>query len=309
MRVTDRMLHDRVSQDGGATRSRLEVATARASTGVKLVHPGDGPAAAGQVVSERVHQGQFDAIAITAGRASEELTTADAALSDLDTAVSRARELAVQLSSDQYSASDRVAGAEEVKGLLSTVISRLNAKVGDRYVLGGTQDSRAPFDGIVYDASGDVDTAMTGTYRGDAAVRQVEIAPGVQQDASVRADVAVKGAGTPPGVDLLATLGMLHNTLMADDPTAVGATLDGLTQGTSQLATARGKIGAAMSTLDAAVTANQAARHDARKRIAGLTDVDAIEAASDLSLAQHALEASLTATSQSFKFTLLDKLT
>jgi flagellar hook-associated protein 3 FlgL len=274
---------------------------------VKVVHPGDDPAAAGLVAVERARVGQLDAIATTAGRASDELAAADGALATVSNAISRARELAVQLSNASYSAAERATGAAEVKGLISSIVSALNARVGNRYVFGGSVDDAPPFDGIAYDPlSGAVDRTLTGAYGGDAAVRQVEIAPGVFQDASVRADVAVKGAAG--GADVLATLSDLANALAANDPTAAAATLTDLVRGTTQVANARGAGGAAMAALDAAVTANEAARDEAKKRISGLADADPVRSITELALAQRALEASLTATAKSFQFTLLDKL-
>lgn len=305
MRVTDRMLYDRARIDGGAARERLNEATARVSTGLRVSQPGDDPAAAGLVALERQRQARFDALATTAGRASDELGAADGALDTVASALSRARELAVQLSNATYSASDRAAGATEVKGLISTIVGAMNAKAGNRYVFSGTQDGTQPFDGVVLDGAGNVDRTLTGAYHGDALVRQVEIAPGVFQDASLRADVALKGAGG--GIDVLATLADLANALGADDPAAVAATLTGLTQGTAQVATARGTAGAAMSTLDAAVSAGHAARDDSKKRVADLAEADLLTSSTELALAEHALNAALTATAQTFKLSLLDK--
>jgi flagellar hook-associated protein 3 FlgL len=306
MRVTDRMLYDRAQIDGGAARSRMDQATARVSTGARVVQPGDDPAAAGLVTLERQRQARFDAIATGAGRASDELSAADGALGTVANALARAREIAVQLSNASYGASERAAGASEVKGLISSIASAMDVKVGNRYVFAGTQDGTSPFDGVVLDPAGNVDRTLSGAYHGDPAVRQVEIAPGVLQDSSVRADVALKGAGG--GVDVMATLADLANALTSNDPDAVAATLTGLSQGTTQVAAARGAAGAGMATLDAAVSASQAARDDAKKRIAGLADADLVSSASELALAQHALDAALTATAQSFQFTLLSKL-
>ncbi|HET6412292.1 MAG TPA: flagellar hook-associated protein FlgL [Anaeromyxobacter sp.] len=306
MRVTDAMLYERAAQDCSSARSRMDEATSEVSSGKKLSQPGDDPAASGLVVLEQMRKNQFDAIASAAGRASDELSAADGALNTVDNALSRARELAVQLSNGTYSASDRAAGAAEVTGLISTIVSALNTQVGNRYVFGGTQDGTAPFSGVVTDTSGNVDPALTGAYHGDAGVRQVEIAPGVLQDVSVRADVALKGVGG--GSDVLATLANLANALTANDPAAVGATLDGLTQGTTQVATARSVAGADVDTLTAAVNASQAASADATKRISGLADADPIQSASDLAAAQTALQASLTAVGESFKFSLLNYL-
>jgi flagellar hook-associated protein 3 FlgL len=63
-----------------------------------------------------------------------------------------------------------------------------------------------------------------------------------------------------------------------------------------------------MSAFDTAITVNQRAGDDARTLSAHLTDADVIEANTELALAQRALEASLTATSQSFKLTLMNYL-
>jgi flagellar hook-associated protein 3 FlgL len=244
-------------------------------------------------VLDRAKAARLEAIAATAVRASDELVTADGALDAVTQAVARARELAVQLSSGTYGAAERAGAAEEVRGLLSGAVASLNAEVGGRYVLGGNVDGTPPFN-------------AAGNYTGDTAVRQVEIAPGVLQAASVRADVAVMGVGG--GVDLLATLSALATALSANDLTGVRAALDPLTQSTAQLARARTETGNAMATLDAAVTASRIGRDEATAAAANLTDADAVQAASELIRSQRALDAALTATAQGFKLTLLDKL-
>jgi len=305
MRVTDTMFYDRAEVDGAAARSRLDQATATASSGLRVVQPGDDPGAAGLLVSENVSMQRIDGIATAAGRASDEVTAASDALGQIQTSLSRASEIAVQLSSSQYGASDRAGGATEVQGLISSILSELNTEVGDRYIFGGTADSAQPFDGLTLDPDGTVD-ASTGTYRGAADTRQVEIAPGVAQDASVRADVALGGAGG--GVDVIGTLVTLANALAANDPTTAASTVSQLSQGVSQVSTAQAQAGTILDTLDAAVSANQAASTDAQKRISDLGDADEIQSASNLALAQHALDTSLTAISQSFQFSLVDKL-
>jgi flagellin-like hook-associated protein FlgL len=293
MRVTDKMLFDLATRDGGRARARLEEAISRAATGVRLAHPKDDPAGAGLVTLERARAARLDAIAETAGRASDELLAADGALGEVASGIARARELAVQLSSATYGAAERAAGATEVRGLLAAAIASLDAKVGGRYVLGGRLDGAPPFD-------------ASGAYVGDAGVREVEIAPGVRQAASLRADVAVGGAGG--GADVLATLSALAAALEANDPAGAAATLGALATGTEQVAHARAEAGAALATLDAAVAASRLARDGARERVAALADADPIEAASALALAERALDAALTATVKGFDLTLLGKL-
>jgi flagellar hook-associated protein 3 FlgL len=299
MRVTDQMLFEMSSRYGGQARARVERATAQAASGMRVVHPGDDPAAAGLLVDSRVAQARLDAIATAAGRASDELTAADGALGSVNNALVRARELAMQLANPTYDASQRTQAAGEVDQLLQQVVAQMNADVGGRYVFGGNRDGSAPFD-------------AAGAYLGDAGVRQVEIAPGVLSAASVRADVALKGVdpvtGTVTGTDVPATLQALAAALRANDVTGVRSSLGALDQGLSQLGAARAAVGDAQNAMDTAVTASRAARDDERARAARLGEADIVESATELSLAQRALEASLTATAQGFRLTLLDYL-
>jgi flagellar hook-associated protein 3 FlgL len=294
MRVTDKMLFERAARDGGRARERLEQAISAASSGQRVVHPKDDPAAAALVTLERGRAARLDAIAETAARAADELQVADVALGEVENGVARARELAVQLSSAPYGATERAAGAAEVRNLLAAAIASLNVKAGGRHVFGSRVDGGAPFDGA-------------GGFAGPTATRQVEVAPGVYQDASVRADAAVKGA--PPGdVDVLGTLSTLAAALDANDPAAIQATLGALATGTEQLARARGEAGTAMAALDAAVAANRTARDGARGAVSRLADADPVESATALALAQRALDAALTATAKGFELTLLGKV-
>lgn len=296
MRVTDRMLYDRAAKDGGAARTRLEAAVATASSGQKLVHPGDDPAGAGLVTMHLATQARAEAISSAAGQASDELMAVDSALNEVTNGLARAREIAMQFGSAGYSAEQRVAAATEASAIFKQVIAALNTKVGNRHLMGGTADGTPPFD------------SLTGAYLGDAGVRELEIAPGVLQAASIRADLAFQPAPPATGVNVMGTLGALVTALQANDQTAVAATLPDLATSTDQVSLARTQAGSAMAAFDVAIEVNRVARDEATTRAAHLTDADAIEANTQLVLAQRALEASLTATSSSFRLTLLNYL-
>jgi len=293
MRVTDRMLFDRAVTDGGAARARLESAVERASTGLQLTHPGDDPAAAGQLVRLRAAGSRAQALGDAAGKASDELAIADAALGEIVNSLNRVRELTMQLGSDGYTAAERANGAAEVKSLMDQIVGLLNTKVGSRYVFSGMTDATTPF-------------SAAGTYLGDARVRQVEVAPGVFQNTSLRADSAFKGVGG--GVDVLSALNSLRTALLANDQPGTVALLGNIGTGIEQVAALRGQAGIAMVALDGAVTVNRMAEDAAVTSAAHLTDADAIQANTELALAQRALEAALTATAKGFKLSLLDFL-
>ena len=293
MRVTDAMIYGNALRDGGAARSRLETAIGQASSGKRVVHPGDDPVAAGLATRAASVQAQAEATVGAAQRAADELGVADGAFNDVTNALARATEIATQFGSAGYTAAQRATAADEVATLQKQIISALNTTVEGRYVMGGTLDGRPPFD-------------SAGNYLGDTGVRQVEVAPGVWQDASVRADVAMKGAGG--GVDVLTMLDGLQTQLRANNQAAVAATLPPLATSTDQVALARAQIGLDMNAFDTAATINKTVATDAQTRGSHLTDADAIEANTALAQAQQALQASLTATAQGFKLSLLNYL-
>jgi flagellar hook-associated protein 3 FlgL len=293
MRVTHRMLSENAAKYAGAARERFEAASREASTGLRVQHPQDDPAAASLMARTIAQVGRDGAIERALGAAADELAAADTALDAVGTALGRARELAVQLANATYDANQRAAAAEEVNGLFKEVLGRLNQKVGSRYLFGGFKDAAPPFD-------------ATGAYLGDAGVREVEVAPGITLPASVRADVAIKGVGG--GTDVLATLQALAAALSANNVAGVQASLDGLDAGIAQVARARSEAGSHLSVMDAARAAAQAAKTDGQTRLSHLADADVIDAATRLTAAQQALEAALSAAAKTFQPSLLDKL-
>ena len=290
MRVTDTMIFDNASRYSGEASSRMAAATEVASSGLRVTHPGDDPSASGLISSHHQAQKRAEAIGQVAGRASDELGAADGALGAVSTALAQARQLAVQFANDSYNASDRAAAAGTMKSLIGEVIASLNSKVGDRYLFGGSKDNQPPFD-------------SAGGYQGDALVRQIEVAPGVLQDVSVRADVAISGAGG--GTDVLATLQGLATALSTNNLAGIQSSIDGLTQSTNQVSAARATAGGALSALDAAQAVASAAANTEKTAASHLEDADVIDSATRLQLAQRALEASLQASAQSFQLSLL----
>lgn len=293
MRVTNRMLSDNAAKYAGAARERFEAASREAATGLRVQHPEDDPAAASLMARTIAQAGRDGAIDKALGAASDELQAADTALDGVGTALSRARELAVQLANATYDANQRAGAAEEVNGLIKDVLGRLNQKVGSRYVFGGFQDAAPPFD-------------AAGAYLGDTGVREVEVAAGITLPASVRADVALKGVGG--GTDVLATLQALATALSANNVAGVQASLDGLDAGIAQVARARSEAGSHLNVMDTARAAAQAAKTDGQATLSHLADADVIDAATRLTAAQQALEAALSAAAKTFQPSLLDKL-
>ncbi len=293
MRVSDQALYSLANQRIMRARADSTEAGDRVSSGKRIEHPWDASGDAGMVVRHQQESGRQDGIFNASGRASQELGVVDGAMDQVTTTLTRAKELAVQMANDTYSANDRLGAAAEVKQLFTAVVSQLNVRFGDRYLFGGMQDGAPPFD-------------AAGAYLGDANVRKVEIAPGVLQDASARADVALKGAGG--GVDVMASLQSFVTALSTNDATNIRVAVQALDDSIGQVSRERSRVGAMMNVFDVASTIAKQGRDassDARGR---LEDVDIFEATTRFAATQRALEASMSAAAQQFKLTLLDKL-
>lgn len=293
MRVTDRMTFEGAQARTARSREVLERANTEIASGVRVDTPWSDPGAAGFILSQTGNLERLAATRKTTEQAVLELEAADTALAAMGDALSRARELATQLANPTYSAPQRAAAAQEVRGLSQSLLAQANARFNNRFLFGGDKDGSAPFD------SG-------GNYLGDTSVRQIEIAPGIFQDASIRADVALKGAAG--GTDVLAEVEALAVALETNDVSAVQATLTGLEAGVSQVASARVQAGTIVNVLDsvgAAAVSTSTSLAAARSKI---QDADLIDAGTRMALAQRALEATLQSSSQSFKLTLLSYL-
>ncbi len=293
MRVTDKMIFQNAAANAAKSRDRAQTAMEQVSTGMRVVHPGDDPTVAAMMVRGQQTIDRMSAIGQNASRAGDEVDSADSALQSLSDVLARARELAVQMGNDSYSAADRSGAASEVDGLIQQAVTLMNTNVNGRYIFGGNKDQTAPFD-------------TAGNYSGDTAVRQVEVAPGVLEDSSVRADVAVKGVGG--GVDLFATLQSLSTALKTNNGAAVRGSLTDLTTATTQVTSTLAQVGAMGDAFATAQTLAKSTSDATTKNVSNLSEADVIESSSQLALANSALNATLTAAAQSFSLSLVNKL-
>jgi flagellar hook-associated protein 3 FlgL len=293
MRVTDKMIFQNAAANAAKSRDRAQSAMEEVSTGMRVVHPGDDPMVAAAMVRGQQTVDRMNAINQNAGRAASEVGSADSALQSLTDVLARARELTVQMGNDSYSATDRQGAATEVDGLIQQAVTLMNTNVNGRYIFGGNKDQTAPFD-------------AAGNYSGDTAVRQVEVAPGVLEDSSVRADVAVKGVGG--GVDLFATLQSLSTALRTNNGDAIRGSLTNLETATHQVTTTLSQVGAMGDAFATAQTLAKSTADATTKNVANQSEADVIESSSKLALANSALNATLTAAAQSFSLSLVNKL-
>jgi flagellar hook-associated protein 3 FlgL len=293
MRVTEKMIFQNTITHTGRSRENLSRAQEEVASGTRVLHPGDDPVAASLAVGHSVDKARYAAIGQAAQRAADELNAADTALDGITAVANRAQEIATQFGNDSYSPTDRATAAVEVDGIYQQALSLLNTTYGGRYIFGGFRDNASPF-------------AADGAFVGDSNIREVEVAPGLYQAASLDANAIVKGS--PNGVDLMQTMTDLSAALRQNDGSAIRAGLDSLNDCIGQLAAGRTIAGMAQDQFQSAVATAENATADEKVKIGALLDADILDASTRLASAQYALNATLSATAKTLSMSLTDKL-
>ncbi len=142
--------------------STLQSEIARVSeaavTGIEVRSPSDAPGQWHGLLDLQANVDDQPLYRENATHAMSLLNTMDSALGDATDAMDRAREIAVQMSSETYNDTDRALAATEVDALRNQIIELGNTSFGDRYPFAGVAYDQPPFD------------AVTGLYGGANAV-------------------------------------------------------------------------------------------------------------------------------------------
>ena len=288
---------NRVTQGSITTSSLrgLQAAQARTAdlqnqlaTGKKLNRPSDDPAALSSSMQLRSQLRQDDRYLDTISASTERLNTADTALEDVSSMVSRAKQLMVRATSGSLDSAGREAIATELEVIKQGVTDAYNTSYQGRPVFGGTVAGSAAID-------------AGGAYVGNDADVRARVARGVD----VRVDVkgAAAGADVLPG--LLAKAAADIRSGSASDVTDDQNQLDGaLTMVTTSL----GDIGARVSQISDIKNRITSEQVDLTTRIAGLENIDPAETIVQLSSAQLAYQSALGAAAKVMQTSLLDYL-
>jgi flagellar hook-associated protein 3 FlgL len=265
-----------------------------AVSGRRLLSPSDDPAGAQRASLLRDLRSELAASDGMAGAARAELASADEALASMGDALSRLRELAVQMATDTASTEDRAAAAAEAQQLKEAVIAYGNARHGDKYLFSGQIT-----DGSAFDAAG--------AYQGNAAEVEVQFGGGGPSVAvTLRGDEVLRGASSGP--DVIVAIDDFIAALSADDTVAIQSSLDTLADGFDHVVSVRSEVGARMeklrglqdhwSRLDLALLLDQAR----------IEDADPVQALSDVVRTQQAYQTVLQVTAAARTQTAFDIL-
>lgn len=294
MRITDRLMVDKVLGNIQRGTERLSTLQDRVSTGKAISRPSDNPT--GTVSSLVLHSTNDETVQAQANvdQAQGWLNSTDVALQDVNSILQRARELTVQGANQTLGPEETASLANEVDQLLDHAMQLANTRNGDRYIFGGF-NTRTPSFNFT-------DATKTGwTYNGDNGGIQRAVAPGVKLDVNITGDRVF------PGVfDVL--MGIRDDLKNHDQDSLSLDRLDEIDSVHNDVLDALGEVGAKGARLD--LTKRQLSASDLNDKglISNVEDVDMSDAIVNLSAQQAALQAALATGARVIQPQLLDFL-
>ena len=166
MRVADQQMYNTLL--GNLQRSRLQMLTSQeqVSSQRRVSTPEDDPSSYGQIVLDKSALSQTKQWIRNIDFGTSRVNAADQALGQVQTLITRVRELTIQASSDTTSAEGRQSIAKEVRQLQRQLVQLGNTEVAGQAVFGGTKTNVTPYV---------ITTGDTVTYQGNTETQSIAL--------------------------------------------------------------------------------------------------------------------------------------
>ena len=289
LRVSTTRLYAATNQRLLENLQKLYKAQEGLATGKKIRSPQDNPAAFSRIVSYKGVKKALNQYERNISFAQGYMDEAETALGSVSNLLARAKELAMKGSSGGNSPEGLSAMGVEADALYEQVLALANSQ----WTGGGSQGARYIFSGYRTDTEAFL---SDGTYQGDGGEYRVEVGPDEYVAVGLAGDRVFQG-----DVDVFAVLRELRDRLQAQDPDGAAATLNDLDTAMEQITGVTAEIGSRTNRLEQTETRLQDLVLSVESFISQEEDLDLVQAASDLTLYQSVLQATIRSSQMIFE--------
>ena len=273
-------------------------ATEQMASGLSVNQLSDNPAAAAALVTNHAQSAQDDQFLQNASTLTARFQTADSALSNVTQVLTSAISIGTEGANGTLSAADQQAIAQEVQGLQSQLVNLANTSYQGTYLFAGTAVNTQPF--TLNTATGAV------TYNGNAGVSSTELSEGNSINTNIPGNQLFQNASG----DAFAALQNLYSSLMAGNQANIGTAVTQVQNALNEVSTQRVFYGNAMNQVDLSESFLNQDKVNLSSQENSLVGADLAQTATNLSQAELANQATLSATAKILSLpTLLDLLT
>lgn len=168
MKVTTKMFYDGFITGMQNNMEAILNDNEKISTSKNINRPSDDPTAMSRIVNYKTNISSLESYKKAIDMARSPLEATESAYNNLNTAISRANELAVGGANGTMDPGSRLMNANEIGVILDTVTGIANTKVGDRYIFSGYQSDVPPIN------------AKTGEFVTDSNAMNIDISASVK---------------------------------------------------------------------------------------------------------------------------------
>jgi flagellar hook-associated protein 3 FlgL len=145
MRVTGKMIRERILSNTNTAMERLQFAQTQLATGKRILKPSDDPLSLARSVRARAIRTDDQRFMRNIEDALSWLENTEPVVDDMVEALTQLKEIAVEGASDTKSAAERQALAAQVEDLLERMVGLADTRFAGKYVFAGTHTTTLPY--------------------------------------------------------------------------------------------------------------------------------------------------------------------
>jgi len=300
-RISDYFMNQNFINNMGYTKSRLNEISRDISSGKQLRQPHDDPKNIGLALKYRTMQSETDQYINNANYSFQWLTTVEQELRGVSDELTHAKEVATRAANGTSGTLERRQLAADIEETIKTVVSHANARYDDKYIFSKTQTQTQSIQASDADGDGYLDTFTTVEDLGLPTDNMAkEVGKGIYEDMGYSAkDVFVSN-------NVMKSLTDLRDALLADNQTNINASLDEINAASASLRGTQSAVGEKASRLQDRIGVLQNMKTQLQGMSSDLEDTDMAKAISQLNNWQTIYQASLQATAQISKLSLVN---
>lgn len=304
MRITTRMLSDRILHDIQAAGQRALDLQHQIATGRKINRPSDDPTGTALAMRYVDRIGDIEQFDRNIGMALDRLSATENAVTTAQDLLTRASVLAEQGANDSLGAPERAGLAKEVDQLLEEMLASANIRNESGHLFGGRAEN-APAFSATRNAQNQVTAVAAAVTVDDVLVRQVDSNETVTLNIKAGEVFGTSGGGA---INLFQQLIDLRDRLNANDGNGIRSMITILSDGHRQVAEELTVIGSRVRRLHELKTrfGSETVQNEAAR--SRLEDASVSEAIVRLQAEQTTLQAALQTGARILRMSLLDYL-
>jgi len=303
IRVSQRLLIDRVLNNLGNQTQRLLKLQEQLSTQLRVNRPSDDPLAARRAINARDEIAKNAQFITNISSVSVNTQDTETSILNVNSQIIRVKELALQGVNNTNGPAQREQFAVEINQIIESVLQQTNNVTNGRYIFGGTRTDNPPFV-ATRDANNEV---ISVTYEGNDSKISAEVSDGVFINVNETGQDVFQ-SNSPSTVNILDLLIGIRDNLRSGNVNPVQDQLGQLDQARDQLLAAASRIGALQNRVEGLEDNIRDIDVQLKAVLSSSIDADYAEVLVELNAENNAYQAALNASARVIQPSLLDFL-